>query len=1002
MHIFFASFLILFLSQFELGAEHRLFSLEMESGKSWLRSYAHPIGYADGEVARRKLNAVLPNVGPESKLEVAEFGQSWGSWQLVTASYEAQKVLIQSFAAPRALEQSELQLLSSIEVTSVHGEVLDLDFLAFDGLDLGYDQIHLFCSTASGHYMVTLVAPTQPKGQWRQSNWRKLNYPWPEKGFQLVKYEQAEWALFSSISGDLLQSGLSNEVHKTHFEYTKEDDVYLDLGREDQYCVLGAKKRTYHVIDAGSLKPTTRVSMEFGGDIVDVVSLELLDKPPVPSLQPHIYFTQSVRLNDDGMPWSNWPEEDASFKALFQMCYQGEKILDRGQLSYRIWWKAPSPSWDLQEVPPVPDQQGYVRRPLEPGDKVEFTSELLWPYEWSNGKWVDQSTKSRVPYWSIIVIESSSGDLRARSTIPWLARPMRCYAEFRDFEQLEQMYFFNSLAPMWRHRGGRESQLPYFEGFFDQKDLNNQALFSVTRENFWADLQPWSSRAMNKFDDLWIASWNQAEDHFKWPNWKGKTDLFSSWEIEIELIDGHALKRGVWYLENEFGERVLQRNIKDGLVRVLKPGQEDDMHKLWSSQKLFEVIEDHDRDRLYRVRPNQGRSGAEKIGWLWVEQGSRLIEKHKLPWGSHGGKWEPVKELFLYQGDWHFRLSDPESPELSLITETSEGRFEKSYPFEWGNIQMPLLLSYGETIHSVWLKRKKGAESLWSRAMHLFPIDKVLSIKENLDHSSSWLVQAKESQFLLNWRGMNCEKFLGLEKLNNYGIVRLCKDLPGTWLVQLERAYHGHHLLTWAPQFDEEQVLGGDAGSLKNIGDFGIFGAIEERRVVAGDLDHHALNLYSSEWELLDQWKKPGFSPVAMIRDPLAPEEFWVLDRRSTGQSFLYLFELLEAKIVLKKVVLEPLSLEVSNAKKFVGMALSVDKNGKRTFAFSDPNNKRVLEYQLENASFRLRKMAEYSKSILQQGAKPLLMPTDLIYLGPDHAKQLYVVDDSMSFVRVR
>jgi hypothetical protein len=850
--------------------------------------------------------------------------------------------------------------------------------------------------------MVILVAPTEPDGQWRQSNWRPLKGSWPKRKFQLVSFQQNEWTLYNSVKGNLIHSREDHEQDITHFSFSEPEDIYLEYGEKSQKSLVNVEQRLFLNLNHESQKIQSQVSLEFKGQLIDLVALELLDQQKSSLRQTQIYFSQSTRLSKVGEPWKVWPEEDGHFKLRFQLSYQGELTLDRGELNYQIWWKVPTPSWDMRADAVVPDQQGTIRRPLEPGDQVEFDKEMVWPYELLDGRWVSQSSKVRAPYWSIMVVYSNSGELRARSAIPWVSRPLRCYSHLSYREKIEQLQFFDALNSTWRHLGGREHAALHFEGFFEDKNSEKPRAFAITKENFWEKLQPWRNEKSKHFDELWIASWNQADDDLMWPNWHGKTNLFKSWNIQIKLSDGEPLKSGVWSLENEAGEQVLSRKVNQGLVQVLPSAQNDDLERLWSSQKLYEKIKDDRRQRVYQVRRDQGTSGSEKMGWLWVDRGAKVLENRILPWGRLETKWKPLQELFFHQGNWHFSLSDHESPDLSLIWETSQGRFEKQYPFEWGNIQMPLALEHGQTIHSIWLKRVKDETSLWSEAIHLFPVDKILSIKENYDHTFTWLIESGESTYLLNWNELNCEVALNLKSLKDYGIVRLCKELLGAWLIQLEKPYRGHRLLTWAPHFHGQEVLGGDLSTIKTIGDFCIVGDLEQHLVVAGDLEEHALKMYSSEWKLIDIWQKPGFSPRAILSDPLNTRMFWVLDRRKTGQSFLYLFTWEGKKIQFKKVVLVPLPLGEFGMSPYVGMTIHLNEKSQRVFAFSDPNKKRILEYDLEEESFNFKGISEYSQSILQQGGKPLLFPRDLVYMGPANAKQLFVLDAHNSFVRVK
>lgn len=995
---------ISFYSQFTIEAEHRIFTLEIEEQQAYLRSYIHPLGYASGEISRRKLNARIPGVDAGSQLEIAEFGQSWKGWQVVTASFLEQKISIQSFAAPDFQEQTDLHLLSSVEVTSIYGEVLDLDILSFDSLDLGYDQIHLFCSTPSGHYSVTLVAPTEPDGQWRQSNWRPVHQFWPERGFQLIRFQANKSRWYDSAKAELVTFQKNREENRLRFPFASPDDLYLEDGEKQQMSLIDRRGRSFLNLHPSTHKLQSQVTLEFKGEIIDVVTTELLDLPATPSLKPQIYFSQRTRLDEQGKTWVSWPEEDSRFRLRFELSYYGESSLERGALNYQIWWKVPSPSWDIQSGSVIPDQLGKIRRPLDPGDKVEFEQAMIWPYEMIDGRWVNQSSKVQTPYWSLILVYSDTGELRAREAIPWLARPLRCYSNLSVTEKFSQLHFFDSLHLMWRHQGGKEAKVLYFEGFFEYQ--NEQSSFSVTKDNFWKKLQPWRAQVSNEFDPLWIASWNQSGDDLVWPNWQHKTDLFESWKIQVQLSDGIPLDEGLWSLESETGERLLERKIKNGLVNVLQDGQEEDLKRLWSSQSLVEKVKDDQRKRVYKVRENQGMSGAEKMGWLWVQQGTRIMEELELPWGDHPEKWQPIKELFFHQGNWLFSLSDPDSPDLNLILETSRGRSEKRYPFEFGHLKMPLALEDGETIHSIWLKRLGGVESLWSEAIHLFPMDKILSIKSQIDSASgdqgsTWLVESGDSTFLLVWNNLNCMRSINLKPLHKYGIQRVSQDLPGSWLIQLQEPCHGHRLLTWAPQYSNQMVLGGDRSTLKSVGDFTGIGDLEQRFVVVGDLEDHSLKMYSSDWQSVDRWHKPGFSPHAILRDLLDPNMFWVLDRRKTGQSFLYLFLWQNSKIQFQSVTLNPIPLTQSRGHLYGGMGMTINEKQQRIFAFSDPDQKTILEYWLDEDAFTLKVKSKYTKSSLQQGNKPLLFPGDLIYMGPANARRLYVQDAQNSFFRV-
>ena len=128
-------------------------------------------------------------------------------------------------------------------------------------------------------------------------------------------------------------------------------------------------------------------------------------------------------------------------------------------------------------------------------------------------------------------------------------------------------------------------------------------------------------------------------------------------------------------------------------------------------------------------------------------------------------------------------------------------------------------------------------------------------------------------------------------------IVRGVVGNIGTIVLLLKEPVYGHKLIELYQDSNSNfQVMGGENGALEKPFDFRIFDDSGEVYYLVSDPYKSSLDLFDSNWKLVDRWERDGF-PTSIESDHLNQQYSWVMDRRENGQSFLYLFSIEKKKI---------------------------------------------------------------------------------------------------------
>ncbi len=978
------------------------FSIESISNRYFLNSYESVKGFANLEKSVRVNHALLSNVNDLSVLEDVSFGKLWGEEELFIATPLRNKVKIEVFELNFKKEIYDLNRLSSLELTFPYGEIEFCDILSKDFLGLGYDQVELFVKSDGEFYFVTLVPDIAPGGQWRQSNWEKVSFNWPNDLFQLIHFQRDSYILFN-LKKNRIES--YKEGHELEFllnETDNNDSRYirgLENGHFELFDIERGGIVNYNGIE---LKRNKFNPIENSRKVIDLICIKGNKQKKLFIFNENILWTETTKRNLDNSLVNEWLREGDKFKVSLSFKYLKEEA-ERNTIHWRIWWKEKSPSSDLSFPLIQPDEVGVIRKPMLFGDTFSIETEKPWPYERELNKDL-VSYQGHSNFWTIMVVSNEKEGWSTRIEYPWLSRPLKLLETDNIERNLELSHFMTNLQRVWRHSGGMENKGLFFEGFFNEEDLQNNVTYfdeSIIK-NFLDRFHPWKNKSKTNFDDLWVNTWNSWKDSYEFPKFYGNMELFKSWKLKVSLLSGDVLKKGTWSLMNEFDEIILTCDLLNGEVNVIESFTLDEykriMNRIWSAKLIKEVVHDEVRKRDHAIRHKGHLSGSEFLGHLWNDYGTSVFAKVTLPWDSSLLKWEPKSKFYFLDEAWLLELKDTYEGEVVVKTKVGDDYYFTNYRMEKGLLTIPINFN-NQISQSFWVGKKKGADMTWSSGMKLPHLGKIKLIECGNRNKNFWLSEGDEKVYVFD--GVQLEKSFQLPPEFKGRIKRAQMNLLGDWIFLLKKEGGKSELVHWSSKYGEvDQVLGRDKGKLNEVHDFVILKEDLEETIISGDITLNKLICFSLDWNVLSDWEKKGFYPSAIVNDPIYENEFWVLDRRVEKQSFLYHFEFVAGRINLRKVFLTSIPVGRSELGTEVLMTVSKSKDGERLFAFGDTVNNCIYEYSYDG--IKLSKLNRYESAFQPNARVKLDGMNDIFYVNHQGDVGLYVLNNHHSVLSIR